>query len=130
MNDKDRKELVVYRIHRAKETLKEIDILVDNELWNTTINRLYYACYFAVIGLLVSKEIVTQTHSGVRMMFGLHFVKTGIINKELGKFYTDIFDKRQTGDYDDFVDFSKEEVLNMILPAKQLIDSIEKILDS
>ena len=49
MNDKDRKELVVYRINRAKETLKEIDILVDNELWNTTINRLYYACYFAVV---------------------------------------------------------------------------------
>lgn len=130
MNDKDRKELVVYRIYRAKETLKEIDILIDNELWNTAINRLYYACYFAVIGLLVSKEIVTQTHSGVRMMFGLHFVKTGIINKELGKFYTDIFDKRQTGDYGDFVDFSKEEVLNMIFPAKQLINSIEKILNS
>ncbi len=36
-------------------------------------------------------------------MFGLHFIKTGLINAELGKFYSDISDKRQIGDYDDFV---------------------------
>jgi uncharacterized protein (UPF0332 family) len=130
MNDQDRKELIQYRLTRAKDTLKEVDLHVENELWNTAVNRLYYACYYAVIGLLVSKEIAAQTHGGVRQMFGLHFIKTGLIDKELGKFYTDIFDKRQTGDYDDFVDFTKDEIVNMISPARKLINSIEKILNS
>lgn len=128
MTDKERKELVQYRIVRAKDTLKEVHLHVDNQLWNTAVNRLYYACYYAVIALLVNNEISAQTHAGVRQMFGLHFIKSGLIDKELGKFYTDIFDKRQTGDYDDFVDFSKEEVVSMIKPAKQLIDSIEELL--
>lgn len=130
MNKQDRKELIQFRITRAQDTLKEVDLHVENELWNTAVNRLYYACYYAVISLLVSKEIAAQTHSGVRQMFGLHFVKTGLIDKELGKFYTDIFDKRQTGDYDDFVDFTKDEVVNMIPTARKLIESIEIILKS
>jgi len=130
MNDQDRKELIKYRFQRAKDTLNEVDLLVKNKLWNTSVNRLYYACYYAVIALLISKKINAQTHAGVRQMFGLHFIKTGLIEKELGKFYSDIFDKRQAGDYDDFIDFSKDEVMSMISPAKKLVDAIENILNS
>ncbi|MBN1925070.1 MAG: HEPN domain-containing protein [Prolixibacteraceae bacterium] len=128
MTDSEKKDLIVYRISRAKDTLKEVNLHVDNELLNTAVNRLYYACYYAVIALLLSNEINVQTHAGVRQMFGLHFIKPGLIDKELGKFYSDIFDKRQTGDYDDFVSFTKEEVVSMIPPAQKLINSIEELL--
>jgi uncharacterized protein (UPF0332 family) len=94
MIEAERNEIVKYRISRAHETLNEIDILIENKLWNTAVNRLYYACYYEVSALLISMKIKTQTHAGIRQMFGLHFVKTGIINKELGKFYSIIFDKR------------------------------------
>jgi uncharacterized protein (UPF0332 family) len=129
MTDSERKDLIAYRISRAKDTLKEVDLHVENELLSTAVNRLYYACYYAVIALLVSKEINVQTHADVRQMFGLHFVKPGLIDRELGKFYSDIFDKRQTGDYDDFVNFTKEEVVSMIAPAQELIGSIERLLE-
>lgn len=129
MTDQERKDLIVYRINRAKATLKEVDLHVNNKLWYTAVNRLYYACYYAVIALLISEKIETQTHAGVRQMFGLNFIKNGLIDKELGKFYTDIFDKRLTGDYDDFVDFTKEDVNSMINPAKNLIDAIERFLN-
>lgn len=46
------------------------------------INRLYYACFYAVIALLIKNNISTQTHDGARTQFGLIFVKTGIIDKE------------------------------------------------
>ena len=128
MNPQERQELVGYRISKAKETLEEMDILIKNKFWSTSVNRLYYACYYAVIALLVKNEIKAQTHSGVRQMFGLHFVKPGLIDKDLGKFYSDIFDKRQTGDYDDFVTFTEREVKSFLQPAKQLIREIERLL--
>lgn len=128
MNDKERQKLVKYRIKKARETFNEVGLHVENELWNTAVNRLYYACYYAVISLLIDKDIKAQTHSGVRQMFGLHFVKSGIIDKESGKFYTDIFDLRQTGDYDDYIDFKKEDVLDLIEPASELISKIEMLL--
>ena len=62
-------------------------------------------------------------------MFGLYFIKTEIIPKDLGKFYSDIFDMRQTGDYDDFVDFSEEDVLQILEPAKSLVAKIQTLLE-
>lgn len=128
MNEIERKELVLYRLTKAQETLKEIDLLIDNQLWNTAVNRLYYACYYAVIALLIHKGIKAQTHAGVRQMFGLHIIKQGLIEKELGRFFSDIFDKRLTGDYDDFVDYERDDVVGLINPAKKLITEIEKLI--
>ena len=89
---------------------------------------MYYACYYAVNALLINKKIQAQTHAGVRQMFGLHFVKTGRIDKEFGKFYSIIFDKRLTGDYDDFVDHKEEDVLFLKSKAEKFIQETDKLI--
>ncbi len=61
-------------------------------------------------------------------MFGFHIIKTWLIEKELGRFFSDIFDKRLTGDYDDFIDYEKNDVIGLIIPAKRLIMEIEKLI--
>ena|SRR6056297_1003633 len=85
MKGSERADLIAYRLNRATETLSEIEIHVNNGLWNTAINRLYYACYYAASTLLLANDIKASTHSGVRQMLGLHFIKTGNISSELGK---------------------------------------------
>lgn len=129
MKENQNKDIVSYRLTKAKETMNEINLHLANELWNTAVNRLYYACFYAVSALLLSRDIQARTHSGVRQMFGLHFIKSGLIDKELGKFYTDLFDKRQTSDYDDYVEITKEEVIDFISPANQLISKIENLIN-
>jgi len=128
MNQQERKELVVYRIAKARETFEEVKLHIENELWSTAVNRLYYACYYAVIALLIDKEIQPRTHNGVRQMFGLHFIKTGVVDNSLGKFFTDIYDMRQTGDYDDYIEFSKDDIMDLIEPANDLISKAEDLL--
>ena len=128
MKDQDKAELVKYRLTRARETYNEVSILVKNELWNTAVNRLYYSCFYAVIALLADQEIEAQSHSGVRQMLGLHFIKTGKIDPETGRFLARLFDLRQTGDYDDFIDFDKEKVMELLEPANNLISTIESVL--
>lgn len=49
MTSQERQELVVYRIRKARETFNEVELHIANELWATAVNRLYYACYYAVI---------------------------------------------------------------------------------
>ena len=88
----------------------------------------YYACYYAVSALLIDQNIQVQTHTGTRRMFGLHFIKTEVINPELGKFYSSLFSKRQTGDYEDFLDHNQEDVEALIEPARSLIDTIKTLL--
>jgi len=128
MKDQDKAELVKYRLTRARDTFKEVDILVKNELWNTAVNRLYYSCFYAVIALLADQDIDVQSHSGARQMFGLHFIKTSKIDPESGRFLARLFDLRQTGDYDDFIDFDREKVMELLEPTDKLISAIEDLL--
>lgn len=125
MND----DLSKYRIERAFEALNEAKLLNQNSFWNASISRLYYAAYFAVISLLIKNNIQSNTHKGVRIQFGLHFVQTGIFSKEMGKTYTDIFDKRQQSDYDDFVKYDKEFVDNLIPEIENFINTIHLYLN-
>jgi uncharacterized protein (UPF0332 family) len=77
-----------YRLEKAFEALEDAKLLAENERWNTAMNRLYYASFYALIALLIKNGIETQTHDGVRTQFGLRFIKTGIIDKKFGKLYS------------------------------------------
>jgi len=61
-------------------------------------------------------------------MFGLHFVKQDKISTSSSIFYSEIFDKRQKGDYEDFIDFDEGEVLIYIDPARKFVAEIETLL--
>lgn len=123
-----KQDLVNYRLFRAKDTFDDALILIEKQKWNSAINRLYYASYYAVIALLVNKGINTSTHNGTKAKFSEEYVKTGKIDLEFGKIYSQLFTWRQKGDYDDLFDFTEEKVKPYILPVKNLIDSIEQLI--
>ena len=108
MKPTERDDYAKYRMEKSRETLEVAALLVQNGKWNSAVNRLYYAAYYAVSGLLVKSGIESKTHTGVKTQFLLHFVKTGKIEMSLGKLYADLFDWRQKGDYGDFFDFTEE----------------------
>lgn len=121
-------DLINYRISRAFETLKEAETMLENEYWNASINRIYYACFYAVSGLLLKKGVDTSTHKGIRQMLGLHFVQTGLVSRESGKFFSDIYDRRQTGDYDDYVLYDKETANSLLSLAKGFVSEIDVLI--
>lgn len=121
-------EYINYRFQRAKETYEEAFILAREKRWNAVINRLYYACFYAVIALLLKNNIETQSHDGARTQFGLNFVKTGIIDKEYGKLFSKLFDYRQKGDYGDMFDFDEEIARPLFDQVKLFLETIEKQL--
>jgi len=120
-----KEDLIKYRIIRAKDTLDDAMILADKRKWNSSINRLYYAAYYAVMALLLKNDIKPTTHNGAKSNFSEHFIKTGLIPLRFGKMYSQLFTWRQKGDYDDFFDFEKEKVYPYFEPVKELIDIIE-----
>jgi uncharacterized protein (UPF0332 family) len=122
-------DLIRYRLSRAKDTYDDAKILADKERWNSTINRLYYSAYYAVMALLLDSDFKPTTHNGAKSVFSEHFIKNEIIPKEYGKLYSQLFTWRQKGDYDDLFDFDKDKVLPYFEPVKKLIDLIENRLN-
>jgi len=123
----DQSDLVSYRLERARETLVEARTMSDIGHANACVNRLYYACFYAVNALLASRGLSASKHSGVRSLFGQHFVKTGLIPTELGKFYNDLFESRQESDYDDFFRVDAEKLPHMLEVASRFIDTVEAL---
>ena len=125
-----KQDLIKYRLTRAKDTLDDAQILAERGKWNSTINRLYYSAYYAVMALLLDSDFKPTTHNGAKSNFSEHFVKTGKIKKEFGKIYSQLFTWRQKGDYDDLFDFEKDKVLPYFSPVTALIKEIEKMIFS
>lgn len=74
--------------------------------------------------MLTASGDMAQTHSGVRHVFGLKFIKTGILPAEMGRLYHRLFSMRQTGDYDDAYDVAAEDILPNVGPAGELLDAV------
>lgn len=129
LSDDERKALVEYRLEKAYRTYKQAVDSVQLGYWDMTANRLYYAAYYAVSALILSRGLTVQTHNGIIQMLGLHFVKPGILDKKYGSLYGKLFSMRQTGDYGDTFELEKEDVEPLIEPTKELIDFIADLLN-
>lgn len=127
-DNESRDALINYRISRADDAMAEAKLLADQGFYNTAINRLYYACYYMSIALLLKKNIQAQTHSGVKTMISLHFVTKGIIPRDIGKVLSVLFERRQSGDYDDFVLCDENDVEELSKKAMAYVEFLKGLL--
>jgi uncharacterized protein (UPF0332 family) len=123
-------ELTKYRIDRALETLEDARILQESKRWNACVNRLYYACYYAVSALLLQKGLFSSKHTGIRSMFNLHFVKTGKVPKDYAKTFNDLFERRQESDYVDYVRFTERQVHPKVEQAEEFVAFINNLIQN
>ena len=120
--------LVQYRLKRARESLLDAQTLYKSGSLYSTVNRIYYAMFYAVNALLLSKDLSSSKHSGVKALLSREFVNKGIIDKKAGRFYSEIFEKRQKGDYKDLVEFEKEDVSKWLRQAGDFLIKIETLI--
>ena len=126
-----RDSLIAYRIERAYGSLKEAKLMAEGGFYNASINRLYYACYYMAVALLLLKNnISAQTHSGVKTMLGMHFTSKGKLSISASKIYTTLFEKRHSSDYDAFVYCDQEMVDEYYPKAEAFIEEVKNLLES
>lgn len=88
LTDEERKALVANKVRRSRETWMEAQGIIENKFWHAAANRMYYTCYYMVSALLLKNGHSSHTLGGTIGLFGSHFIKTGIVSSELGKFYS------------------------------------------
>lgn len=120
--------LIAYRIERAEETLKEADFMASGEFFNTAVNRLYYTCYYAASALMIANNYSASTHKGIKVLLNLNFIKKGLLDYKYGAIYQQLFEKRQSGDYEDFMFCDKELYESLRPKAVEFLNKIKEIL--
>ena len=121
-------DYIKYRLERAWKTFEDAKSLARLKSWNSSMNRLYYACFYAINALFSKQNIQSHTHSGVKTQLSNHFVKTGILDKESGMLYGDLFDLRQRGDYGDFNDIDEKEIVQLIPKVEEFLLKIQHLI--
>ncbi len=130
LDDKTRVSIVEYRLSRCQDALREVEYLVKGGFYSSAVSKLYYACYYAAVALLVANKIETQTHAGIKTMLSFHFVKTNRLDKRHAKTFFELFDLRHSNDYDDFSLCDKETIETMMPRAKEFIETVSDLIDS
>jgi uncharacterized protein (UPF0332 family) len=123
-----KEENIHYRLKRARETYQDADFLFQRGSINSSVNRLYYAIFYATIALFLHYDLEVKSHKSVKQKLGKDFVLKGLISKEHAKVFSLLSDYRHKGDYDDLHDFDKEIVERLFIPTKEYIKMVEELI--
>lgn len=121
-------DLVEYRMQRAAETLVASDFLASGNYYNLAVGRLYYACFYAASALMVYNGLNANTHAGIKAMLNLNFIRKGLLEQKFGAIYQELFEKRQSGDYEDFIYCDFETFENLRPKAESFVTRISELL--
>jgi uncharacterized protein (UPF0332 family) len=124
----EQKDLAKYRLQRAFETEEDATLLLERKRYNSATNRFYYAIFYAIRALLATRGLDSAKHSGVLSLFHKEFVKPGLFSKELSKIPNVSFEKRTDGDYEDYHQFSLEEVEKLAADCHTFLMEIQSVL--
>ncbi len=127
---RDQRDLVHYGMERAFETLQEARLMLEHGHLHGAANRIYYACFYAAVALLLTRGLSSPKHSGVMALFNKHFVKEGIVPVEMGKFYSRAFDHRLESDYGRVVRLNQEDIRADLERAQEFITQVQSRLGS
>ena len=127
MNDK-KEDLCIYRIRNAVETLGVAALCLESQHYKDSINRIYYAAFYAIKAVLALEEIDFKRHKDAVAYFNKTYVATEIFSRETGKKLGRLKQERESSDYDDFYVASLTDATDQYNSAKLIIDEIEKYL--
>lgn len=125
MSLQEQLDLIMRKARRSLEAAKRN---FDAGDYDFASSRAYYAAFYAVEGVLVTKELSFSKHSAVISAFIQHFVKTGRFPKELGKLLARLFRHRQLGDYAFDLAISRDEAQRDLDAAREIIGAVETYL--
>jgi uncharacterized protein (UPF0332 family) len=122
-------QYISMRIRQAEEALADAKALFEmRESWSGTINRAYYAVFYAATAALATRNLAASRHSGIISIFGKEFSKTGIVAPELGRIFHRLFELRQRSDYDSPAEPTREIASECIHDAEKFIGGIKDYL--
>lgn len=122
------KILVTYWIEKAHESLESARSEYQNGRMSFAMNRIYYSAFYALTALFRDRGKAFKKHKGLRSELHRDLVKNGIISIQWGKFFDDVFEGRQRGDYTPMVAFAAEQVEESLHQAALFLKEIESLI--
>ncbi len=83
----------------AEQALHTAQVNFEVGDFRATVNRAYYAIFYAANAMLLTIGEERRKHSGVISAFRSHFIKSGLIESEYSNIYGETLTIREDADY-------------------------------
>jgi len=122
------KNLIKYRIEQVEKTISDVQLLIENKRLRSAINRIYYGMFYSLLALGLANQFETSKHALFIGWFNRKFIHGGLIDLKFGKIINKAFNRRTKGDYDTYVEFDKDIVIEMFGEMQEFISEIKSYL--
>ena len=122
------RHVVLAEWRRSAQSLRAADLLSREGYPEDAVSRAYYAILYAAKAALLVHDVVTESHAGVRRMFGKHLVLAGHIEDQWSKYLARGSDDRLMADYDMGISFTDEEARFECRRSREFVERIRQYL--
>jgi uncharacterized protein (UPF0332 family) len=116
------------RLGQAREAMRAAELLADNGLARSSIERSHYAAFHAASALLPSRGIYPANHDGTRSMLTLHFVKAGTLSMFARRDLQRLHDQRLVADSKGYLSQDTADAAKCLALAKGFLDMVSPLL--
>lgn len=106
---------------KADDALRGARLLLKDGLCNDANSRSYYVMFYVVCALMSEFEKRYKSHSSLISAFHDNWVKTGQVDKDYHRFITTAFDRRNSSDYDNVFQDTREASEQQIVRAEAFL---------
>jgi len=117
-------------LEMAEESIKAAVLLAAENVNRFAVSRAYYAMFYCVEALLLSKGLSFSKHSGVIASFGREFAKTEELPPKYHRFLIEAAEIREDGDYDFSAVIEDGDCTQQISRAEEILQASAKYLHS
>ncbi len=117
-------------IESAHGRLRSARALREIGEYGHTMSPVYYAFLDAADAALAARTIRTRSHAGTFSLFGLHFIKPGLVEAKYSDWFKQSHKFHLDADYERKRDFTAEQVNEAIDQAAEFVGVIESLLPS
>ncbi len=123
-----RREVIARLLEKAEKALAAARREYEAEDFDLVMNRIYYACFYALSAVLLRENKTFSKHAGIRSALHQDLIRTGTVASEYGRFYDEAFDARQEADYGAVTRFDAASVLSSIRQAERFVSEMRRLL--
>jgi uncharacterized protein (UPF0332 family) len=119
---------IAFLVQRGNDSLKSAEALVRLDLILDGLSRAYYAALHHARALLLSIDAIPKSHKGTLTLFSLHFIKTGIITREIGVIFSILQKIREDSDYEIGTFYEREEAERLLEDTRLFCRTVVDVL--
>ena len=121
-------DLMKYRLSRAEESLQVARENLMNGHYRESMNRSYYAVFYAICAANNLYGFDSKKHSGVIAFFNRTFLKENILDRDLSDVIQKTYYFREKSDYQDFFYAVQEDAERQLENASRFVETVSAFL--